>query len=122
MQAGDVGLKRKLAGLAGLKRHVRALALDAVHLEANGRKRSGQGSCLRGHALRDVQMRKTVFRRQIESQPFQVNRGNVDGLAGLQELAGDATMLYYTTDEAHEGSKAFLEKRKPDFKRFPRRP
>jgi naphthoate synthase len=45
-----------------------------------------------------------------------------DGLAGLQEFAGNATGLYYTTDEAHEGSKAFLEKRKPDFKRFPRRP
>jgi naphthoate synthase len=47
---------------------------------------------------------------------------DVDGLAGLQELAGDATMLYYTTDEAHEGSRAFLEKRPPDFSRFPRRP
>lgn len=47
---------------------------------------------------------------------------DVDGLAGLQELAGDATMLYYTTDEAHEGSRAFLEKRRPDFSRFPRRP
>jgi naphthoate synthase len=45
-----------------------------------------------------------------------------DGLAGLQEFAGNATGLYYTTDEAHEGSKAFLEKRKPDFGRFPRRP
>jgi naphthoate synthase len=45
-----------------------------------------------------------------------------DGLAGLQEFAGNATGLYYTTDEAQEGSKAFLEKRKPDFKRFPRRP
>ena len=45
-----------------------------------------------------------------------------DGLAGLQEFAGNATGLYYTTTEAHEGSKAFLEKRKPDFGRFPRRP
>jgi naphthoate synthase len=45
-----------------------------------------------------------------------------DGLAGLQEFAGNATGLYYTTDEAHEGSKAFLEKRKPDFRKFPRRP
>ena len=47
---------------------------------------------------------------------------DVDGLAGLQELAGDATMLFYATEEAHEGSQAFLEKRKPDFSRFPRRP
>jgi naphthoate synthase len=45
-----------------------------------------------------------------------------DGLAGLQEFAGNATGLYYTTDEAHEGSQAFLDKRRPDFTRFPRRP
>src|SRR6187551_3145889 len=45
-----------------------------------------------------------------------------DGLAGLQEFAGNATGLYYTTDEAHEGSTAFLEKRKPDFTKYPRRP
>jgi len=45
-----------------------------------------------------------------------------DGLAGLQEFAGNATGLYYTTDEAAEGSKAFLEKREPDFRRYPRRP
>ena len=45
-----------------------------------------------------------------------------DGLAGLQEFAGNTTGLYYTTDEAHEGSRAFLEKRKPDFTHFPRRP
>ena len=47
---------------------------------------------------------------------------DTDGLAGLQELAGDATMLFYLTEEAHEGSRAFLEKRAPDFSRYPRRP
>lgn len=45
-----------------------------------------------------------------------------DGLAGLQEFAGNATGLYYTTDEAHEGSTSFLEKREPDYTKFPRRP
>jgi naphthoate synthase len=45
-----------------------------------------------------------------------------DGLAGLQEFAGNTTGLYYTTDEAHEGSRAFLDKRQPDFTKFPRRP
>ena len=45
-----------------------------------------------------------------------------DGLAGLQEFAGNATGLYYTTEEAHEGSKAFLEKRKPNYRQYPRRP
>lgn len=46
----------------------------------------------------------------------------LDGQAGIQELAGDATMLYYLTDEAQEGKNAFLEKRKPDFDRFPKLP
>ena len=45
-----------------------------------------------------------------------------DGQAGIQELAGDATMLYYTLDEAQEGGKAFLEKRKPDFDKYPQFP
>ncbi|GAC1392387.1 MAG: 1,4-dihydroxy-2-naphthoyl-CoA synthase [Ktedonobacteraceae bacterium] len=47
---------------------------------------------------------------------------DTDGLAGIQELAGDATMLYYMTEEGQEGKNAFLEKRKPDFSRFPRLP
>jgi naphthoate synthase len=45
-----------------------------------------------------------------------------DGQAGLQELAGNATMLFYMSEEAQEGRDAFLEKRKPDFKRFKRLP
>ena len=47
---------------------------------------------------------------------------DTDGLAGLQQLAGDATMLYYMTEEGQEGKEAFLEKRKPDFGKFPRLP
>jgi naphthoate synthase (dihydroxynaphthoic acid synthetase) len=46
----------------------------------------------------------------------------VDGLAGVQQLAGDATLLYYMTEEAQEGRDAFKEKREPDFTRFPKRP
>lgn len=47
---------------------------------------------------------------------------DLDGQTGVQVLAGDATMLYYMTEEGSEGKNAFLEKRKPDFGKFPRRP
>ncbi len=46
----------------------------------------------------------------------------LDGQAGVQELAGNATMLFYMTEEAQEGRDAFKQRRKPDFKKFPRRP
>lgn len=46
----------------------------------------------------------------------------LDGQIGIQELAGNATMLYYMTEEAQEGKKAFLEKRKPDFGKYPKLP
>lgn len=45
-----------------------------------------------------------------------------DGQTGLQQLAGDATLLFYLTEEAQEGKQAFLEKRDPDFRKFPRFP
>lgn len=45
-----------------------------------------------------------------------------DGQAGLQELAGNATLLYYMTEEGQEGKNAFVEKRAPDFGKFPKRP
>ena len=45
-----------------------------------------------------------------------------DGQAGLQELAGNATLLFYMSEEGQEGRNAYIEKRKPDFSRFPKRP
>src|SRR5436309_1388825 len=45
-----------------------------------------------------------------------------DGLAGIQQLAGDATLLYYLSEEAQEGRNAYVEKRRPGFDRYPRRP
>ena len=45
-----------------------------------------------------------------------------DGLAGIQQLAGDATLLFYLTEEGQEGRDAFKERRPPDFGKFPRRP
>ena len=50
------------------------------------------------------------------------SNAGMDGLAGVQQLAGDATLLYYMTEEAQEGRDAFVEKRSPDFSRFPKRP
>ena len=46
----------------------------------------------------------------------------LDGQAGIQELAGNATLLYYLTEEAQEGKHAFLEKRDPDFHKYPKFP
>jgi naphthoate synthase len=45
-----------------------------------------------------------------------------DGLAGIQQLAGDATLLYYMSEEAQEGKRAYLEGRPPDFGKYPKRP
>ena len=45
-----------------------------------------------------------------------------DGLAGVQQLAGDATLLFYLTEEGQEGRNAYQEKREPDFNKFPKRP
>jgi naphthoate synthase len=47
---------------------------------------------------------------------------DTDGLAGIQQLAGDATMLFYMTEEGQEGRDAYVEGREPDFSKFPRRP
>ncbi len=63
--------------------------------------------------------------RMMEHSPLALRmikaglNAELDGQAGIQEIAGNATLLYYLTDEAQEGGKAFLEKRKPQFKDYP---
>jgi naphthoate synthase len=67
-------------------------------------------------------------REILEKSPMAIRflksaiNADADGAAGLQQLAGDATLLYYLSEEASEGKQAFLEKRKPNFGRFRRYP
>ena len=67
-------------------------------------------------------------RKILEKSPMALRllkaslNADCDGQAGLQQLAGDATMLFYMTEEAQEGRDAFKEKRKPNFKKFPKLP
>ena len=67
-------------------------------------------------------------RRILEHSPLALRllkaglNADTDGLAGIQQLAGDATLLYYMTEEAQEGRNAFREKRRPEFGKFPKRP
>jgi naphthoate synthase len=70
----------------------------------------------------------TWCRRMLELSPIALRMLKAgfnaadDGLAGIQQLAGDATMLFYMTEEGQEGRNAYQQKRPPDFSRFPRRP
>src|SRR5881409_403837 len=67
-------------------------------------------------------------RRMLEHSPLALRMIKAgmnaadDGLAGIQQLAGDATLLYYLSEEAQEGRDAYVQKRKPNFAKFPKRP
>jgi naphthoate synthase len=69
-----------------------------------------------------------VCNRMLEMSPLALRllkagfNADSDGLAGVQQLAGDATLLFYMSEEAQEGRDAYVEKRKPDFAKFPHRP
>jgi len=79
--------------------------------------------------LEDLEATGLVMAREIVSMsPMAIRclksafNAECDGQAGIQELAGNATMLFYMNEEAQEGRNAFMEKREPDFSRFPWRP
>ncbi len=70
----------------------------------------------------------TMAREIVEMSPLAIRclksafNAELDGQAGIQELAGNATLLFYMNEEAQEGRNAYVEKRTPDFSRFPWRP
>jgi naphthoate synthase len=79
--------------------------------------------------LKKLELETVKWCREIlEKSPIAIRclkaalNADCDGQAGLQELAGNATMLYYMSEEGQEGRNAFLEKRKPRFSKFPKRP
>ncbi len=67
-------------------------------------------------------------RKMLKKSPMSLRllksafNAELDGQAGIQELAGNSTLLYYLTEEANEGRRAYVEKREPDFSKFPRYP
>jgi naphthoate synthase len=67
-------------------------------------------------------------REMLELSPFALRllkasfNANEDGMAGIQQLAHDANLLFYMSEEGQEGRNAYVEKRRPDFSKFPRRP
>jgi naphthoate synthase len=67
---------------------------------------------------RKIQLKSPLALRLLKSS----FNAELDGQAGIQELAGNATLLYYLSGEAQEGKNAYLEKRRPDFSKFPKFP
>ena len=92
-EAEKMGLVNKVVPLADLEKEGVEWARDILN-----------------HSPLAIRLLKSAFNAEL------------DGQTGIQELAGNATLLYYMSDEAQEGKKAYNEKRKPDFKKFPRVP
>jgi naphthoate synthase len=79
--------------------------------------------------LEDLEVETVAWcREMLQLSPFALRllkasfNATEDGLTGLQQLAHDANLLFYGSEEAQEGRDAYREKRKPDFGKFPRRP
>ena len=81
--------------------------VPVAQLEAEGVKWARE---ILGHSPLAIRALKSAFNAEL------------DGQAGIQELAGNATLLYYMSEEAQEGRNAYVEKRKPNFGKFKRLP
>ena len=113
-QSAEEGARRSGSSAASTTRSRRStwgLVNTVVPLERprGGDRRSGAARCSRSRRSRCA-----CSRRRFNAAD--------DGLAGIQQLAGDATLLFYMSEEAQEGRDAYVEKRQPDFSKFPRRP
>ena len=84
------------------------------HRRAAGRPRERDGRVVPQDAAAVAASRSRMIKASMNAAD--------DGLAGIQQLAGDATLLFYMSEEAQEGRDAYVEKRRPDFSKFPRRP
>jgi len=114
-----------LARIVGQKK-----AREIWYLCRQYRAQEGVEMGLVNHVVPYKDLEKTTLewcRKILEHSPLAIRclkaafNADCDGQAGLQELAGNATLLYYMSEEAQEGHKAFLEKRNPDFSSFPKR-
>jgi naphthoate synthase len=92
-EALDMGLVNQVVGIAKLEEEGVKWAKEILQ-----------------HSPMAIRVLKSAFNAEL------------DGQAGIQELAGNATLLYYMSEEAQEGKKAYNEKRKPNFKKFPKLP
>ena len=124
--APDAGSTYFLPRMIG---HARAMEMCCTGRKVDAPEALRMGLVNRVVPLRELEAVTVDWcRRMLELSPTALRllksafNAETDGLAGIQELAGNATALFYTTEEAQEGRDAFLEKRPPDFRRFPRRP
>ncbi len=125
-------LRRRLRRVVhGAHRRPEEGARDLVPVPAVRRAAgAGDGAGQRGRAATSELEAETVSwcREILANSPIALRclkaalNADCDGQAGLQELAGNATLLFYLTEEGQEGRNAYVEKRKPDFRKFPRLP
>jgi naphthoate synthase len=115
--------------LARIVGHKKAREIWYLCRQYNARQALDMGLVNTVVPLEDLEIEAVTWAREILAKsPLALRvlkaafNADTDGLAGIQQLAGDATLLYYMSEEAQEGRNAYVDKRKPDFQKFPRLP